>query len=544
MVRNESEFVRHMECPCGTSSDALALYTDGHSYCFRCMRSFNPDKTAKDVSDHLHVKPDGRKAMKDLLSVDEFKELKKRKISHDTCRKYGYFHTKDKGKTVQVAPYHDSKGKVVAQKIRAPGKKFYALGNFSDATLFGQQLFAEGGKRIVVTEGEIDALSVYEAMPTWPSVSIGTGAAGSTKAVRDNVEYLESFDKVIFMFDEDEAGKSAAQSCADLLSPGKSHIASLSRKDANEMLQHGEARELVSAIFSAKQYRPDGVINGSDTWDDVTKPVVPGIDYPFAGLNEKTFGIRPGELITICGGSGIGKSQFVSEISYDLAINHNENIGYIALEEAVGRSARRFMAIDLDKPIHLPNVDVTQDQLKSAFENTMGTGRIWFYDHWGSLDSDNLLSRMRYLVKSCGCKFLVLDHLSIVISGMGLEGDERRMLDRCITMLRSFAEETKCGLLIVSHLRRPALGKSHEEGLMPSLTDLRSSHSIAQLSDLVLALGRNSQSDDVDERNTTFVRILKNRYSGMTGEGCALRYSSDTGRLSETDAVFTDEGEF
>lgn len=76
---------------------------------------------------------------------------------------------------------------------------------------------------------------------------------------------------------------------------------------------------------------------------------------------------------------------------------------------------------------------------------------------------------------------------------------------------------------------------------MPSLTDLRSSHSIAQLSDMVLALGRNSQSDDPEERNTTLVRILKNRFSGETGAGCALRYDTQTGRLNEVDHTFDEE---
>ncbi len=171
----------------------------------------------------------------------------------------------------------------------------------------------------------------------------------------------------------------------------------------------------------------------------------------------------------------------------------------------------------------------------------MGTGRIWLYDHWGSLDSDNLLSKLRYMVKGCDCKWIVLDHLSIVVSGMDEGGDERKTLDRAMTNLRSFAEETKVGLLIVSHLRRPPNGKSHEEGLMPSLTDLRSSHSIAQLSDMVFALGRNSQSDDPVERNLTQVRILKNRFSGETGAGCVLAYDAATGRMSESDHVFDDE---
>ena len=527
-MESDSEFIEHQACPCGISSDALAVYSDGHSYCFSCNKTFSQSRQERPLS------------MNSNFISGQSEALNKRKISEATCRKYKYQVAKYQGKTVHVAPYYDRDGKLVAQKIRFPNKNFMVIGDIKNAMLFGQNLFKEGGKRIVVTEGEIDCLSVYEAMPNWAMVSVKTGAAGAVKSIKEKIEYLESFEDVVFMFDEDEVGKKAAKQCADLLSPSKARIASLPRKDPNEMLVHGEIKNLTSAIFQAKSSRPDGIINGLDTWAEVSKPIEMGIQYPFAELNHKTYGLRQGELITICAGSGVGKSAFVSELAYHLAFHQEDNVGYIALEENIGRTARRFMGININKPIHLPNQDVSEDELRVAFKNTMGTERLWLYDHWGSLDSDNLLSKMRYLVKACDCKWLILDHLSIVISGMELEGDERRMLDKCMTMLRSFAEETNCGLIIVSHLRRPMGGKSHEEGLMPSLSDLRSSHSIAQLSDMVLALGRNSQSDDDEIRNTTEVRILKNRFSGETGAGCALRYSTTTGRLEETDYSFAE----
>lgn len=523
-----SNFIEHQPCPCGISSDALAVYTDGHSHCFSCDKTFQKEPRS--------MKP---KANFDPISGNCI-ALEKRKISEKTCRKYGYQVGEQQGRTIQLAPYHNQSGDLVAQKVRSSNKDFWVNGDLKSAGLFGQHLFKQGGKRITVTEGEIDCLSVYECF-NWPTVSIKAGAAGAAKAISESIEYLESFEQVIFMFDMDEQGKKAAKQCADLMSPGKAHIAQLPRKDANEMLVAGDVKALVSSIFQAKGHRPDGIINGADTWDEVTKPINMGLLYPFPTLNEKTYGLRQGELVTITAGSGIGKSAFVSEIAYNLAINEQKNVGFVALEENIGRSARRFMGINMNRPIHLPNQDVTQEELRAAFDATMGTKRMWLYDHWGSLDSDNLLAKLRFMVKACNCEWLILDHLSIVVSGFDLEGDERRTLDKTMTMLRSFAEETKCGLLIVSHLRRPPGGRSHEEGLMPSLTDLRSSHSIAQLSDMVLALSRNSQADDPDDRNTTVVRILKNRFSGETGAGCALKFDPTTGRLNEVDYNFDDE---
>ena len=527
-VQDSSSFVEHTACPCGVSSDALAVYDDGHSHCFSCDQTFQADGEKVVVQDSS------------LIHDGECIALRGRKISVETCQKYGYRVATFNGKPVQVAPYFDGGGRMVAQKVRFQDKDFLALGKLKGAGFFGQQLFRKGGKRVVVTEGEIDALSVYEAMPNWPAVSVPTGSAGAARAVKANIEWLESYEKVVFMFDQDDPGIAAAKACADLLSPGKAHIAKLPRKDASDMLQAGEVKQLVSSIFEAKESRPDGIINGRDVWAEATKPIEMGTEYVFPGLNDKTYGLRQGEIVTICAGSGAGKSAFVSEVAYDLAITKEQSVGYIALEESVGRTARRFMGIHLSAPIHLPGHEVEEDSLRVAFDETLGTGRLWLYDHWGSLDSDNLLSKMRYLVQACECQWLILDHLSIVISGLGMDGDERRMLDQTMTMLRSFVEQTGCGLLIVSHLRRPPNGKSHEEGLMPSLTDLRSSHSIAQLSDLVLGLGRNSQSDDEEERNTTEIRILKNRFSGLTGRACHLRFFTDTGRLKETDMIFAE----
>jgi twinkle protein len=110
------------------------------------------------------------------------------------------------------------------------------------------------------------------------------------------------------------------------------------------------------------------------------------------------------------------------------------------------------------------------------------------------------------------------------------DGDERRMIDNTMTKLRALVEETKLGLILVSHLKRPE-GKGHEEGASTSLAQLRGSAGIAQLSDMVIGLERNQQ--DTEDRNKTVMRVLKNRFSGETGIACALNYNPETGSMSE-----------
>ena len=115
------------------------------------------------------------------------------------------------------------------------------------------------------------------------------------------------------------------------------------------------------------------------------------------------------------------------------------------------------------------------------------------------------------------------------------EGDERRAIDSIMTRLRSLVEETGAGLILVSHLRRVDGNKGHENGIEVSLSHLRGSNSIGQLSDCVIALERNQQSDDELEARTTKLRVLKSRYTGDVGLASSLVYDKDTGRLSESD---------
>lgn len=521
----EAEFTHHEPCPSCGSSDALARYTDGHGYCFSCQYHEQGNESVAKT----HSIPADSGSRPGLLLHGDYRPLSKRGITEETCRKFGYRVAEFQGRTVQVADYHDSDGNVVAQKVRFPDKDFTVLGDMKKAGLFGQQLWRDTGKMIVVTEGEIDALSVSQLQQNkWAVVSIPNGAQGAVKAIKKSLTYLSGFASVILMFDMDEPGREAAREAAELFAPGQCKIASLPLKDANEMLQAQRGGEVINAIWSAKTYRPDGIVAGVDLWDAISKDDdKPSLPYPWPMMLEKTCGLRRGELVTLTAGTGIGKSIMCREIAHHL-MKLGETVGYIALEENVKRTALGLIGIEMNKPLHIDRERITQDELQAAFRATVGSGRCYLYDHFGSSDIDNLLSRVRYLAKGCDCGWIILDHLSIIVSGLG-DGDERRLIDNAMTALRTLVEETGIGLILVSHLKRPE-GKGHEDGAQTSLSQLRGSQAIAQLSDMVIGAERDQQS----ERPTLMtVRVLKNRFSGDTGEVGYLDYHRETGRLQE-----------
>ena len=466
----------------------------------------------------------------DLLPVTDIQSLPRRGITEETCRKFGYGLGEYYGEPVQIATYCDETGKPVAQKVRFKDKSFKFLGDTKAAGLYGQHLWRTGGNMVVVTEGEIDCLTMSQLQGNkFATVSIPTGAAGAKKALAKHIEWLESFDRVVLLFDMDEAGRTATKEVAQMLSVGKAHIATLPLKDPNEMLMAGRGSEAIDAMWGAKSYRPDGIIAGADMWDTIIEEDTrPTVLYPYEGLNDKTLGMRRGELVTITAGSGVGKTQICREIAYHL-LNEGQTIGYIALEENTKRTALGLMGLDVNLPLHIDKEGISHAVLKSAFDNTVGSGRVYLYDHFGSLATDNLLNKVRYLAKGCDVGWVILDHLSIVVSGVD-DGDERKAIDVIMTKLRSLCEETGIGLILVSHLKKPSGDKGWEDGLQISLNSLRGSAGIAQLSDICIGVERNQQGDNPD---VSLIRVLKNRFTGETGIATHLHYNRETGRMTE-----------
>lgn len=525
----ESKFLYHEPCPNCGSSDACGVFDDGHRYCYSCCTYFKPDDTQG------WLKAEKKTMSKECipLGVLNTSSLNARKINQDTCSKFKYMTGVYNGTPCQVANYYDDSGNIVGQKLRFPDKSFAVLGKISNR-LFGSQLWSTG-KKIVITEGEIDCLTVSQLQGNkWPVVSIPNGAQAAKKAIEANLEYLDKFDEIILMFDMDDVGRKACEDSAKVLPAGKAFIANLPCKDPNECLLSGNGSEVLQAIWNAKPYRPDGIVSGADLYEKCVTDIddlKDSVEYPWKALQEKTKGARHGELYVFTSGSGMGKSTILRELEYYFGVNRGELCGIVALEESTRKTGLELMSIHLNRRIMLNPESADENERIRAFNETIGNGRFFLYDHFGSLDSGNLLSKLRYMIVSLGCKRIFLDHISIVVSGMDTDedGGERKAIDKLMTNLRSLVEETGATMFVVSHLKRPEK-KGHEEGAQVSLSQLRGSGAIAQLSDMVIGLERNQQGANP---NVLTLRVLKNRFCGLTGVSGHLKYNVETGRLED-----------
>jgi len=543
----QSRWISRGQCPCGESSKGYNIHADGHAFCFSCNKRFNNVGEAK-METEFQKTGEVVDMQNRITSTGDYGSITDRRISEQTARKYRTKIRQDGSMiTHHYYEYFNSDGSHVATKVRqVEGKKIWSQGNIGDALLFGQNLFKSGGKYITIVEGEIDAMSVYEMLGSkWAVVSIKNGVQSAVQNCKQHLEYLNSFENVVVCFDTDKPGVEASQKVAQLFEPNKCKIVRLDYKDPNEYLKMGKAKDFVQDWWSAESYTPAGIVNLAKLGDELyEEEYCETIPYPWSAMNEKTYGMRTGELVTFTSGAGMGKSSIMRELMHHILKNSNDNIGILALEESTKNTAFNIMSVEANQRLYIKEIrnQFAREQLNKWQKETIGSGRFFAFDHFGSIGNDEILSRVRYMAKSLDCKWIFLDHLSILVSGQD-DGDERKSIDVLMTKLRSLVEETGVGLLLVSHLRRPSGDLGHENGKEVTLSHLRGSASIAHLSDSVIALERNQQSDDEVIACTTTIRILKNRYTGETGVCSYLHYDKKSGRMSQIDNPFEDNFE-
>lgn len=511
------------QCPNCSSSDAYTFYDDGHGYCYSCEKP-NFEKDKNNLENEWKKTP----AEKILEVPKTFGPLRSRGISEATARKYGVWCP---GGSVELVYPHYEGSTHVSNKLRLPDKQFRWEGDIKRSQLFGQNLFPPGSaKAITVTEGNDDAMAAFEMQGSrYPCVSVHS-AGSAHKNVADNFEYLNSFPKIVICFDKDERkedgrypGQEAAQKVAAMFPIGKVHVLTLEKaKDANDYHLKGLSEDFRREWWAAPVFTPMGIRYGRDMWDEVATPKdFETVLYPWAVANDLTYGIRLSELVVVTAPSGVGKTSFLKEIEHriltdDEVQKKGYGLGLLHLEETNRDTAIGLMSITAEKPLHLPDVrkDVNVDELRGYYDKTVNTDRLIVWDHFGSNSIEEVLSKIRHM-HNLGCKYIFLDHLSIVVSDQS--GDERKQLDEITTKLKTLCMELNIAVVAVIHQNRAG--------------QIRGTAGVEQLANIVFKLERNKIDVDEWRRNILKVVIDKNRFCGRTGPGLYLRYDDGTGRL-------------
>lgn len=525
-MKEEARFLHHQPCPSCTSSDAMAVYDDGHGFCFSCNTHF-PEADVPEAP-----KVTQRLGPKQLRLGTEYKNLGSRDILEATCRVFRYSVGEFKpGKRAHFAPYYDKSGKLVAAKVRFPNKDFLVLGSLDKALPFGAHAFDHTGKMVVVTEGEIDAMSMSQVQGNkYPVVSVANGAAGARRFVAKNLDYFNGFEKVVLMFDQDEAGQKAAEECAEVLGM-RAHIAKLpGYKDPNEMLVAGKTKEMINAMWRAKKHVPSGIVDILDPELEAKacKKVEEGLSWPWPTVTKLTHGIRLGEIHTFGAGTGAGKTNLFLQLSAHLIEEHNEGVGMFFLEQSPPETALRLCGHFARKILH---AGASEDEIREAWKYMKSLEpNVYMYDSFGYNEWCGVEDRIRFLRHAEDIKFFIVDHITAMASA---EEDERKDLDKMMRSMGELVKELDATLFVVSHLTTPEHG-AHEEGAPVKLRQFRGSRAIGMWTHYAFGIERNQVAESVEDRCRTKLKCLKDRYLGTAaGEFVMLDYSSKTGQLAE-----------
>lgn len=462
--------------------------------------------------------------------LGEIKALPKRGITEETCKRYGYALAQSAYGVVQVANLYDEHKKLIGQKLRGKDKTFSVRGTLGNS-LFGSHLFASG-KKVVICEGEIDCLTVSQVQGNkWPVLSLPNGCSSAKKVIANNLDYLDNFQEVVLMFDMDAPGRAATEEVASILPANKVLVASLPEKDANACLLAGKGAAIITAIWEAKPYRPDGLVQLGDIIEDVLKPAVMGLPWFLPSLTELTYGRRFGESYFFGAGTGVGKTDvFTQSIAYDIS-ELKEPVGVFYLEQGTVETGKRIAGKLAGKRFHVPDAGWTTQELQDTFADTELINRVTLYDSFGVTDWESMRKKIVYLAAN-GVRLFYIDHLTALATGQNQ--NEREVLEQITADMASLAKQHQIILHVISHLATPD-GTPHEEGGRVTIRHFKGSRAIGFWAHFMFGLERNQQHENEVLRQRTTFRVLKDRHTGnSTGKTLTLGYDAHTGVLYET----------
>lgn len=493
---------QHIPCPSCPSSDAYCTYDDGHGYCFSC--SYYKPKDHSDLSDFT------------------FEYLPYRGIEAETYKKYGCQTKIDpEGKPVELGFVYPNDSVKIKSLVLPKGEPYHfkSKGDISKAGLFGRNKFGPGSNRsITITEGELDALSLFQVLRT-PVVSVRSSSSAKLDCSIDR-SYLNSFERIYLAFDGDEPGRMAAAEVAKLFDYNKVHDVRFpggTRKDANDYVAAGEGQQLREIWWNSKKFLPDNLVSSvADLVKELQKPVKYGVSYPFPTLTNMTYGIRTGEVVLVTAQTGVGKTEFMHTVLHHLLKETKDAVGTIFLEESKQRLLQAIAGIELQRPAHLPDSGLSSDEIVSAFTKVVPTDdRLYVYNHFGSDSADSILDTIRYLVVARGCRYILFDLISLAVTGAG--GDrEREELTYLSGRLAMMVQELDFSLIMVSHVN--------------DYGQTRGSRMIEKDCHVRIHLDRDVLGPD---RFKTSVSIYKNRPASQSGPAGTLLFNTISCTLSE-----------
>lgn len=521
----------------------LLVFKDGNKFCNR--KQHHSDGKFYYVFNK--EKPPEKKEFLSYVQVSTFKEiqgypfkkLEDRKIPEGVCKIYGVrvsYEETTREIDAHYYPRYDTTNTLVGFKQRLLPKQFTIYSNKkAPVILFGQWIESfQNSRDLIITGGEEDALAAYlitgrRMSRPIPAVAPPDGENFNAFEIPEVLKFLRHKEKIYLALDKDEAGKKLEKKLVDLLGFEKVRIVNFSEKDVSDMLVKEKEQEFVDSLFSAKEYKPNGIVSIGDLDDDeVCKPVEWGLSYPFKSLTKITYGARPGEVIGIGAAPGAGKSTFIRQLQKHFVFHHKEKIAVYSLEEGVDLTTKHLIGSIMRKPIHLPDCEYDVEEakrVKQTLNNHVYLFNCEEYHNW-----EDIVGSIRYFA-TIGVKYFFIDPLSALVAHLP-PSEANTWLSSNMYKFEKMANTLGVTFFHTNHLNNPQTGKDHGAGGRVYGSQFSGSRAQWKFSTSLWGLERDQMADDGYEKNIVRFSSIKSRMSGNTGSFLMI-YKPETGGLEE-----------
>ena len=532
-----------------STGNHLIIFEDGGTYCNRCEYTGGTkdaeerresDKTQQ-VQRGVLVSAGGEGTTIQRIRTLPHSPDVSRCISLETSTYFGVRYGFDESTGLHDSTYYPitHEGNCVAYKQRVLPKGFFIKSDRKmkgvPVEFFGQSQCNKAGKKLLITGGEEDAMAAYEMLldryPKFKPAVVSVTHGENLSCVADNKEFLDNFKEILVCTDMDEAGRKVAEQICKQIGE-RCKLVLFDEKDASDMKVKGKANEFVNAYFNAKDYTPADIIKPISILDDVVGEVEYGIDYPWESLTAISYGLFTKQIISIGASVGSGKTTFMHQLTSHLIYNVGQKVALYSLEETPVQTMKKLISFVSGLRVDLPGTKVDVSEIRGYVD--IAEKYLLLYDAQGYLEWESIKGSIRYMA-SVGTKFFVIDPLTALTSSLSASR-ANELLNEMMGDLAKLVQSLDITVFLVSHLNN-SQGKAHSEGGRVTMDQFTSSRAVVRWSHLSLGLERDQQAEDEEDKNTMTVRVLKNRVAGTLGT-FQLKYSPDTGRLSEVDYEF------
>lgn len=525
----------------------LMLFDNGNGFCNRCGHKHFKDKDGDIKPTERPMKsPEEIQADLDRVKEYQIKGLEKRAISEATCKsmgiRVGVSEANGKDIIEHYYPYTSGKG-LSGYNVRVVDPKgFYGVGSRRDVDPFNWFNARRIGnrKQIFIAEDELSTASLVEVFEDntnnkeWMPAIIGLSTSPQglmqdlgRKHVKD---FIEEFEEVIFVLDNDDAGKAGLELGLQLF-PDARYV-DLPYKDPNDMKMAGKDKELYNMCrFNSRRKQPNGSLTLSDMEDRMLADVEKGLDYPWEKLTRLTNGLCWGQVITIPSGVGLGKTLLANTLSAWFNKNYQIKSGMIMLEQPAEESGRAILGAMTGQQFNDPNVPFNKQRIREAMQGVAND--FYFYDAVRNADWDEVKPVIRHWVLVEGVKIVQLDNLTTMTAHLD-SASANIEINRIMAELSQMCKKYNFSVFVYSHLNPPKNGDPHEEGGEVKETQMTGSRGAMRYSSFVIGFERNRNAGlPKEEQNLSRIRVLKCRPIGATPGIVGLIYNGGTGLLDQ-----------